>query len=286
MSERRETLLRLLQDETGKITDVKIFQKATPGTEAPEEPETPEDPGTPGTFLTVIELKPDTKETFLRDLTEGSVVDWGDGTKSVVTADEAQAKEVKHTYAATATANRVVTIDGEIDRTGELTGSAFDPKALTVVRSLGELIGEAKYLFLRCTSLTAIPANLFANCTEVTDFDGCFFHCSSLTTIPAGLFDNCTSATNYIDCFNTCSSLTTIPQGLFDNCTEATNFRSCFVLCSSLTGETPYTMVGGKKVKLWERSPENGFTKVTDHRSCFARCTELSDYAEIPGDWK
>lgn len=30
MSERRETLLRLLQDETGKITDVKIYQEVKP----------------------------------------------------------------------------------------------------------------------------------------------------------------------------------------------------------------------------------------------------------------
>lgn len=41
-----------------------------------------------------------------------------------------------------------------------------------------------------------------------------------------------------------------------------------------------------KKVKLWERSPENGFAKVTEYEWCLHGCTGLSDYAEIPDDWK
>ena len=298
MSEKRETILRLVQDEAGRILDVKVEQRPVP------EPK----------LLTVIELKPETKVTFLRDLTEGSIVDWGDGTKSAVTAEEAKAKEVTHTYTATSTANRIVTIDGVIDRTGEPTASAFDPIALTAVRSLGGgLRGEAEWLFYGCSSLTAIPEGLFDHCTEVTDFSscfsncvsltaipaglfdhctavidffGCFFSCSSLTAIPAGLFDHCTAATNFLDCFNGCSSLTAIPAGLFDHCTAVESFHSCFKLCTSLTGETPYTMVNGKKVKLWERSPENGFGKVYDTKFCFYKCAKLSDYAKIPRDWK
>ena len=269
MSEKRETILRLTQDATGKITDVKIFQE-TP----PEKP------------LTVIELKPETEATYLRDLTEDSVVDWGDGTKSTVTAAEAEAKEVRHTYATTSTANRIVTIDGVIDRTGDSDDSPFDTMALTVVRSLGKLSGDVNHLFSFCGSLTAISAGLFDHCTAVTNFGSCFYDCNSLTAIPEGLFDHCTAVTDLYFCFYDCSSLTAIPAGLFDHCTVVTNFFKCFYKCSSLTGETPYTIVDGKKVKLWERSPENGFVKTSSDSKCFIGCTGLSDYAEIPYGWK
>lgn len=255
MSEKRETILRLLQDETGRILDVKIFQEMTP-----EKPETPEEPETPEKPLTVIELKPDTEETALYNLTEGSVVDWGDGSKSVVTAEEANLRQtVLHAYATTATANRVVTIDGVIDRRGEQAATAFDSNALIAVRTLGEVRGEASLLFAGCGNLTAIPAGLFDHCTAMTSFNYCFYGCSNLTAIPAGLFDHCTAVTD---------------------------LSGCFKKCNNLTGETPYTMVDGKKVKLWERSPENGFAKVTSHESCFKDCPYLSDYAEIPSDWK
>ena len=92
--------------------------------------------------------------------------------------------------------------------------------------------------------------------------------------------------TEFTDCFNGCTGLTAIPAGLFANCPAVTEFTDCFNGCTGLTGETPYTMVDGKKIKLWERSPENGFTKVTSRDDCFNGCTGLSDYAEIPAGWK
>ena len=140
--------------------------------------------------------------------------------------------------------------------------------------------------FFYCSSLTEIPAGLFDHCTAVTDFSGCFTSGISLTAIPTGLFDHCTAVTDFSDCFNSCSSLTAIPAGLFANCTAVTDFSRCFYLLRSLTGETPHTMVDGKKIKLWERSLENGFAKVTNYQKCFYSCDKLSDYAEIPDDWK
>ena len=373
MSNIRETTLHLLQEGTGKTLDLRLEQNLTPPT--------------------VIELKPETTNTYLCDLTEGTVVDWGDGTKSVVTANEA-AERAYHTYAATATAPRVVTIDGVIDRGERPIGSAFDKNALIAVRSLGELTGEVGCLFSNCSSLTeipeglfdrckevtdfsicfsycssltAIPAGLFDHCKEVTSFDSCFSncsslteipeglfdrckevtdfsvcfsYCSSLTAIPAGLFDNCTAVTTFSQCFSNCRSLTEIPEGLFDHCTavtdfsvcfsncsslteipealfdhckevtdfgscfsycssltstpaglfdhckEVTSFNSCFSNCSSLTRESPSTLVDGKKIRLWERSPENGFAKPIYASSCFKNCKGLSDYAEIPNYWR
>lgn len=236
--------------------------------------------------FTVIELKPDTKDTFLRDLTEGSVVDWGDGTKSTVTAAEAQAKKVKHTYATLASSNRVVTIDGEIDRTGTQEYSVFDTSSLVAVRSLGTIRGSAWLLFSGCRSLTTIPKGLFDHCTALTSFSGCFKECSALTTIPEGLFDKLAAAESFVDCFYGCNKLKAIPSGLFDHCTRIYYLVNCFFACTNLTGETPYTMVDGKKVPLWRRYEGNGFRRVKWVNCCFKGCTGLSDYDEIPDVWK
>lgn len=140
--------------------------------------------------------------------------------------------------------------------------------------------------FNHCSSLTAIPEGLFDHGPNVTDFSACFSGCTGLRAIPEGLFDHCPNVTDFSDCFNSCSSLTAIPAGLFANCTAVTDFSRCFYLLRSLTGETPHTMVDGKKIKLWERSLENGFAKVTNYQKCFYSCDKLSDYAEIPDDWK
>lgn len=277
MSEKRETILRLLQDETGRITDVKVEQQPVP------EPTPTPDPKNP---LTVIELKPDTKTTALYTLSEGVVVDWGDGTKSVVNASDVERGDVRHTYATSATSNRVVTIDGEIDRTGRQERSVFDTSSLVAVRSLGTIRGSAVLLFSGCRSLTTIPKGLFDHCTALTSFSGCFKECSALTTIPEGLFDKLAAVESFVDCFYGCNKLKAIPSGLFDHCTKIFDLVDCFFACTNLTGETPYTMVDGKKVPLWRRYEGNGFRRVRYANGCFKGCTGLSDYAEIPDVWK
>lgn len=57
--------------------------------------------------------------------------------------------------------------------------------------------------------------------------------------------------------------------------------------CSALTGESPYTMIGDKKVHLYERKnyPEH-FTTPTLFIMAFKYCTGLTDYAQIPNGWK
>ena len=275
MSEKRETILRLIQDETGRVIDAKIEQAA-----APEPTPDPKEP------LTVIELKPETTSTYLNNLTEGLVVDWGDGTKSVVNDLDVERGDVRHTYATSATSNRVVTIDGEIDRTGRLERSVFDKRSLVAVRSLGPIKGSAALLFSGCSSLTTIPKGLFDHCTALTSFSGCFKECSALTTIPEGLFDKLAAVESFADCFYGCNKLKAIPPGLFDHCTKISDLIDCFFACTSLTGETPYTMVDGKKVPLWRRYEGNGFRRVRYGNCCFRDCTGLSDYAEIPDVWK
>ncbi|MNU19719.1 hypothetical protein D3C71_79520 [compost metagenome] len=109
-------------------------------------------------------------------------------------------------------------------------------------------------MFDRCSSLQAIPANLFANLLPPKtlnyligyqgdwDFSSCFKGCSSLTTIPETLFTNLFESTGYryacfSSTFNGCTSLTDIPQHLFRGAKApgAQLFTSTFQGCTSLT---------------------------------------------------
>ncbi len=57
--------------------------------------------------------------------------------------------------------------------------------------------------------------------------------------------------------------------------------------CWNLTGESPYTMIDGQKVHLYERvNYPDHFTEPTLFIMAFRYCTGLTDYAQIPSDWK
>jgi hypothetical protein len=142
--------------------------------------------------------------------------------------------------------------------------------------------------FYRCSGLTgSIPENLFSNCPNVTGFSFCFSNCTWLTKILENLFSNCPNATRFYYCFNSCSGLTEIPENLFSNCPNVTNFGSCFYNCSGLTGTTPVDVLeDGTRVELWERAGKTGYPSSIDGTDCFGVCTGLSNYLEIPSEWK
>ncbi|MDD8057226.1 MAG: hypothetical protein PHV15_15295, partial [Thomasclavelia ramosa] len=162
------------------------------------------------------------------------------------------------------------------------------------------------YCFQDCGSLTAIPASLFDNCTNVTGFNSCFYYCSSLTAIPAGLFDNCPNVTGFNSCFNSCSSLTAIPAGLFDNCTNVTSFNYCFYYCYNLVlrgdefalptlkdrtinfgncfqaqSTSPTYQKVGTAPELWNADLSTSSTTTR----CFGNRTLLTNYSSIPSAW-
>ena len=141
--------------------------------------------------------------------------------------------------------------------------------------------------FENCTSLKSIPETLFANCQKVISFHSAFKGCSALMSIPENLFANCPKVTDFTGTFFGCTALTTIPTSLFDNNRKVTSFSLTFSNCTSLTGESPYTMIGGQKVHLYERKnyPEQ-FTAPNLARYTFTNCINLSDYTQIPNEWK
>lgn len=168
--------------------------------------------------------------------------------------------------------------------------------------------------FYGCTSLTELPDGLFAGCSSVTSFTNICKECSSLTTIPSNLFEGCVSVRNADQMFNDCSKLQVIPEGifsdmfqletiewifddcaalesvpvnLFDNSRRIKSFYWAFNGCKMLSGESPYTIIDGVKVHLYERCDyPDYFVEPTRMDNCFAICTKLSDYASIPAEWK
>ena len=139
--------------------------------------------------------------------------------------------------------------------------------------------------FWNCKALTEIPENLFANCPKVTDFSY-IFAATSISSIPENLFANNLEVTDFTGTFLGCLKLEQIPNKLFDNNRKIKVFSGLFSNCTSLKGESPYTMIGDKKVHLYERQnyPEH-FTAPINFWDCFHNCTGLTDYDQIPS-WK
>lgn len=153
-------------------------------------------------------------------------------------------------------------------------------------------VTNVQNLFSGCSSLAEIPATLFAGCKKIQYFEYTFADCVSLTAIPETLFSaigTTTTSVSFLRCFSGCVALKSIPAGLFDTVRRISNLSNCFRDCTALSGESPYTIIGGEKVHLYERVQGEDFPRVpsnkTAHEGCFKGCTGLSDYAAMPKEW-
>lgn len=153
-------------------------------------------------------------------------------------------------------------------------------------------------MFESCYALKTVPSGLFAGCPAITNFEATFALCKGLESVPADLFaaiGTKTSSINLSECFLECESLKTIPASLFDTIRRINYVDNCFNGCIALTGESPYTIVtdaegNETKVHLYERTRGDDFPNApisaSAHVGCFAGCVGLSDYENIPADWK
>ena len=148
-------------------------------------------------------------------------------------------------------------------------------------------------MFLGCTALKSIPENFFAANPKISTFEETFSGCKSLESIPEKLFaaiGTTTTSITFARCFYGCSALKSLPAGLFDTVRRISFINNCFEGCTALTGESPYTMIGEQKIHLYERTQGTDFPRIpsnrTAHEACFIGCTGLSDYDNIPTEWK
>jgi hypothetical protein len=166
----------------------------------------------------------------------------------------------------------------------------------TIPEQLLSACAEVTYvdgMFVGCTALKSIPEKLFANSPKINTFEETFAECAALESIPEKLFSSIGTTTTSIvftKCFYGCSALKSIPAGLFDTVRRISFIDNCFSGCTALTGESPYTMIGDKKVHLYERTQGTDFPRIpsnsTAHADCFAGCEGLSDYAAMPTTWR
>jgi hypothetical protein len=106
--------------------------------------------------------------------------------------------------------------------------SSFGIKELHSMGKWKNNITNLDSAFGDCQSLDYVHPDAFKYLTEVTSFSGVFFNCTSLTSVPAGLFANNEKAKNFSYAFYG-SGLTSVPSGLFANNKKATSFYWLFV---------------------------------------------------------
>ena len=141
--------------------------------------------------------------------------------------------------------------------------------------------------FTGCSSLKSLPARLCADGSGVRVMQEVFSDCTSLQSVPGTLLVGFTGLERMVSVFAGCTSLSGLPAGLFDDCRLLTVTEGVFMNCSSLSGESPYTVIDGVKVHLYERNafPEH-FAAINSCYLCYFGCTGLSDYDGIPASWK
>lgn len=152
--------------------------------------------------------------------------------------------------------------------------------------SSSPLVTNYQCVFANCKSLVSIPEGLFSNNPLVTNFYGVFNNCQSLTSIPAGLFSNNTLVLDFTFAFSSCTLLEYIPVELFSNCLRVEYFRHAFEYCRSVKGESPYSIVNGEKVHLYERELYADYFVRPEGERCFNECYQLTDRDNIKSEWR
>ena len=195
---------------------------------------------------------------------ENCVVDFGDGTKQAYTGNNS-ATYVSHNYSKSNT--YTVQIIGN--------HSHFKaPENIIEIIQLSNSVTDCSSMFSYCLSLTEIPSTLIIP-NSVTKCSNMFWTCTSLTTIPSTL----TIPNSVTDCsgmFYLCTSLKSDIGNIWPstwNSTGTINLENMFAECSKVVGTVPAD-------KLWNSG------KTFSSYCCFYNCTLLTNYTEIPDNWK
>lgn len=167
-------------------------------------------------------------------------------------------------------------------------------KDVTAAFIYSRRIRNVDYIFADCPKLIEVPQALaymnilsavsaFENCTSIKLVSDLFTKCEKLTDV-TNVFKGCTNIERAPRVFQNCAVLNP-PVNVFDDCKKAYNFNKCYNNLPAATNESPYTVVNGQKIHLWERTPELGFALPTQYDLCFADSPNFADYANIPEAW-
>jgi len=71
-----------------------------------------------------------------------------------------------------------------------------------------------------------------------------------------------------------------LPADIFINNKKVTNYVGIFSTCTQLTGD------GWKKIIKYSEQYAEELNKSINTNRCFVGCTSLTDYEEIPTEWR
>ena len=129
----------------------------------------------------------------------------------------------------------------------------------------------------------------FAQSKEVTDFYRVFAG-TQIKTIPAKLFAGNKLVRSFNCAFQYCSNMESIPVSIFDENRRVTDFSGVFSwdYPNLQRQESPYTVVNGKKVHLYER--ENYPDDFVEPTSTSSALSAFANYnwglENIPSAWR
>ena len=155
-------------------------------------------------------------------------------------------------------------------------------------------IKNVDYLFADCPELRNInkvfsysgaisAVGAFQNCPLANTTTYCLAFCKRLTDV-TDIFKGCTNIKSASRVFQNCAVLNP-PVNVFDDCKKIYDFKEGLNNLPAATNESPYTVVNGQKVHLWERTAELGFTVPQTYDHCFSDSPTFADYANIPEEW-
>lgn len=230
---KRESTIKLIQNNTNKIISIKIEQEAaqTPPTPQPRR-------------ITILQMIPTVQTAHIYGSVAGKI-DWGD---DVIDYANGELDSHIHNYLSPSINSRLITIDGYITRS-DTSKCLTDKKTLTAVRRMGSIKGSLRKLFENCNKLITF-AGIFDDIYLIdASVQYLFAGCTALKKILPNIFDNCRKLTDFENCFNGCSNLTgespyTIVDGkkikLWERSpengfAEPTFYDGCFRDCTNLS---------------------------------------------------
>ena len=105
-------------------------------------------------------------------------------------------------------------------------------------------------------------------------------NCQGLTSIASPTQNSFKNITSFYGSFRNCTALQSIPADFFKYCNNIDSYKYTFAGCTSLTGNAPEIWKSGTN------TAENNYRGNPEGMNCFEGCTNLTNYSEIPVEWK
>lgn len=120
-----------------------------------------------------------------------------------------------------------------------------------------------------------LPTEFFEGCPNLEDTHNMFSACPAEIEIDTTMFQRNRALINMQGMFWG-SGATSLESGAFNNCSKLENVSELFRDCSNMTGTAH---------KFWDKNKHPLITE-SGQGQCYRGCTKLSDYNDIPANWK